>query len=345
MLGVTSKDYYTFCFLPYLQIHEKIQIGPVEFWPFREYKDSEIGDRIHLEQISKFINQYRLPPPTDTNLNVTMISLHGEPIFKNASGIDGDIISEAVLSLFAGSVIKNNNMAARTANDFKLIYQNYIPGVDRVSISSGSIVSYTDGGYRIDEITHYKPTNVATTRPYPYEIGLMHGLGNLMTSKKHRIFSRRMFNALSWLANAYSNDDGFDYSQRIVAMSTAYEFLLNGFSGRWGFVNKISELVQDGTNKWPKFYSNRIVVRSKKRVNERHSFLEWWCLEFYQLRNSIVHGDEIRSSAYMNRKGHSHFLVAVRVFDQALKRLLHHHGYYHYSYSDEYLCRRLFEML
>ncbi|NQU73945.1 MAG: hypothetical protein HQ547_04475 [Candidatus Omnitrophica bacterium] len=312
-------------FLPYAPLKEELRIGDIILWPFyqkrTEYLKNQAIDA-HIKQFLKqYVNHSKKREPLE---NITIVSYGSPDNFNPPSQEVAEEIRDAVKILFFATVIRNNSWRAFASNDFQLVYQHFRLGDDGIAPSSGSFIRRTYGGPRIDDILFIKPFNIASGYDIDYDGKILKALATL-PKKTHDKLHRRIMRSLEWVMYAYNNSDGFSFDSRIIMMSTAFEILLDGFDGRWDFVNKVSRLICTYYDRAEKNRETRRVTINKSIIDKELSYKEWWAYEFYVLRNDLVHGKSIDDKRYKNRKDKDYFTLSVRFFEICLKKTLGNH--------------------
>lgn len=326
-----TLDTYNLLFLPYISIRDDLKIGEVLLWPFYERKDEYIKTPSIRSQIERFLKQYvdnsREHRPLQ---NITIVSYKSPDNFKPLTKYQFRKVRDAVTILCFSTIITNTSFRAFSSDDFQLVQQNFRPGDNRIAPSSGSFITRTIAGLKIEEVLFITPFYISQHWDIDYDEKILRALEKLQQDKKNKELYRRVITSLEWVSYAYSNVDNFNYSFRIVMMATAFEILLDGFRDRFDFIGKIKQLTCNSSER----RSTRMIYYKGKRQRMRFSFKEWWAYEFYDLRSKIVHGKEIKNKDFKNRKGEEYFLLSIKFFVECLKKLLSRQNYYTYDLGD-----------
>lgn len=331
-----------FTFLPYISIKEDLKIGEVLLWPFYIKKDKYIKDFLIRSQIEKFLKQY-VDIKQKPLQNITMVSYKSPDNFHPLTETQSRKIRDTVTILCFSTIIKNTKWCAFSSDDFQLFHQNFIPGDERIAPASGSFIRRTVGGLKIKEVLFITPFYISHGWDISYDESILRALEKLQQDKKSKEFYRRIITSLEWVSYAYTNVDNFNYASRIVMMATAFEILLNGFKDRFEFMKKIKQLTCNSLENTKKMRSTRMIYYKGKKQKKNFSFKEWWAYEFYELRNKIVHGKEVKNKDFKNRKRKEYFLLSIKFFVECLKKLLSKHNYYIYNFVDQILWARIYE--
>lgn len=325
-----------FSFLPYIALKDELKIGDILLWPFYEKKDAYIKQETIRVQIQRLLAQYvenskELKPLS----NITMLSYRSPNYLKPLTEEQLTEMKNVVTSLCFCTIIRNINFYAFSSDDFQLVRQNFIPGDDGIVPSSGSIITRTYGGPKVDEILFIRPFRVSSGQTIIFDEKILRSLEELQQDQQNQHLSRQIMNALEWVGYAYANADNFNYFSRIVMMATAFEILSGGYRNRWEFMKKIKKYTCNPGDNNSKDREKRSIRTSKGLEVREYSFKEWWAYEFYDLRSRIVHGDEIGDRDIRNRKGNEYLFLSFEFFEECLKRILDRHNYYSYGPIDQ----------
>lgn len=332
---IAKTEHLQFNLLPYISLKDEVRIGNVLLWPFYHHKDQYIKDTSIRTQIEKFLKQYIDNSPERNPLSsLTMVSYKSPDNFRALRPIQTKEIRDAIIILCFSTILRNRSFGAFSSDDFQLLHQNFTPGDDGIATSSGSLIRTTNGGLKINEVFFATPLYINQGRNIIYNEEILKALERLQQDTKNQEFYRRVITALEWVAYSYTNVENFNYASRIVMMATAFEVLLDGFRDRWEFIKKIKKFTCNSLDE-KKMRSVRIVKINNAEEEKDISFKEWWAYEFYNLRNKIVHGREVKNKDFKNRKRAQHFLLAIKFFEECLKKLLGEKGYYQYDSTDE----------
>ncbi|MBC8554696.1 MAG: hypothetical protein ISR95_01045 [Candidatus Marinimicrobia bacterium] len=326
--------YRQFCFLPYIKIEEPLTIGPVLFWPFHKLSKEYIQDEKTLNAMNLYLSHHIENDPEHRRvLPATIVQLRKNTDWHPLSNIEAQNIKSAINALFFSTVIKNTKNFAKSADDFRHIFQNFGFNNDGITVSSGSIIQTQHAGYTVHEIDFIAPYTVSTGRPHSNHKKLLNSLGKLLSTRKYANLRNRIFNALNWVFRSYSNDESRDWGTRIVMMMMAFEHLLVDFKYRDGFADAIERLTCPTSTYIIDKHSTRTI--NKKGEKRKYSFRGWWAFEFYMLRNSIVHGDKINFSTLINRKKVPYYNISIFMFMECVKKLLSEISLYEYDGMDD----------
>lgn len=305
-------------------------------WPFYKKKDTYIKQETMRIQIQRLLAQHVENSRERKPLSNIVILSYRSPHYLRPLAEEQLIkMRNAVTSLCFCTLIRNKSFYAFSSDDFQLIRQNFILGDDEIAPSSGSIITRTYGGPKIDEILFIRPLRMSSGQTIVFDERILRLLEELQQDQQNQHLSRQIMSALEWVGYAYANADNFNYFSRIVMMATAFEILLGGFRNRWEFIKKIGKYTCNPGDNNSKDREKRKIRIGKGLEAREYSFKEWWAYEFYDLRSRIVHGYEIGDRDIRNRKGNEYFFLSLEFFEECLKRILERHNYYSYGLKDQ----------
>jgi hypothetical protein len=205
-----------------------------------------------------------------------------------------------------------------TAENFSVIHQNFQVGKDSLSESTGTILTLTSMGYRIGSTRFVKPGYVPSPMRFEYDEALLSSLARLRRGNVRML--RRIIRASSAFYESYYNSPALDVNARILLQASAFEILLDlpEKSPRKEFKNRVEALCARAGERR---LSYTFLIWGKKQRESRTVF-GLWAERFYQLRNGIVHGDQLRRSDYVFRGAQHHALIAAHMFIACTKSLV-----------------------
>jgi len=154
---------------------------------------------------------------------------------------------------------------------------------------------------------------------------LLEAFGSLITKPRSKKFNERIFRCLEWFRYAHVDSDEVSKLSKIVMMATAFEMALDVPDNEPQKQRFIAEKLEkeigcSGLRK----STRRLGKRKKTEVT--HTKLGWWARDFYNLRNSIVHGDVVDESRIIFQKTNiqwmTHFIMADLILYHYIKKLL-----------------------
>jgi hypothetical protein len=115
---------------------------------------------------------------------------------------------------------------------------------------------------------------------------------------------RRLRRALDWYLIAFSNAEAVTLDVRIGATRSAVEVLTGAGDGSKKIVRAFGRLLDDEDSP-TETRRSAIWTRQGEPVPVRLSHNEWWMARLCELRNTIVHGDEVPEGLWTH-EGHHH---------------------------------------
>lgn len=115
---------------------------------------------------------------------------------------------------------------------------------------------------------------------------------------------RRLLRALDWYLIAYSNAEAVTLDVRISAARSAVEVLTGAGDGSKKIVRALGRLLGDETTPRETRMS-AIWTKHRAQVPVQLTRDEWWMARLCELRNVIVHGDEVPDELWTH-EGHHH---------------------------------------
>jgi hypothetical protein len=183
----------------------------------------------------------------------------------------------------------NRSMAPPSSDRYDLLLVNLIPGDDYISVRAGSL---TIGAYRIGELTFPQPFHLGGSFGYPSET-ILNGLGAAIALSAQRDDHKRLLRSLEWFRHAHTETHQVSNVSKVVMMATAFEILLD-VPDRGVKKQFIAEYLDQNCSFDATIREVRTLpIGGGKTEDHSYSRMAWWAWDFYNLRNTIVHGDEI----------------------------------------------------
>ena len=133
--------------------------------------------------------------------------------------------------------------------------------------------------------------------------------------------SVRLNRAIEWLDLTWKNSTSIPTDVRVVAIRSGLEVLIPRRRKDKVFVlaRSLSTILGDteapkSIRSWRKTYDDPL-------AKEPYSDLEWWFVEFTELRNDIAHGDQVASDTFQFA-GDNHVMLGERALRRAIKATL-----------------------
>jgi len=311
-------------FLPWADLKEPLNLGKCSIWPVNSDSLAEHFEPDVSTHLANYFRSYvdHGGNPVNT-IAVCSYSNRGVSRMREDEIADlklvVDILSFCVISKGYRVFLRNKQNQHASADRFKLICQSFIPGNNWLAVSSGRTLS---GGWTIGQITFSRPWCVGG--PFQkVDQRLFDAFEPLFAKGFDKDSKARFAKSLEWFRLAQTDSEDVSPENKIVMLATAIESLL---AVPKDFPNKqlwIARWLDENCT-----YSASIKKTWRGADPGEHSAIGYWARSFYDLRNSIVHGDTARTLWYASdagtRLGHLH--VATLVYWECLTRKLFQAG-------------------
>lgn len=294
---------------PYLPLREDVRVGPWAVVRFSALSDTEALPDALRRPVTRLVEAYGSPFgsgavifPADAAIGAPFDRADLEPLRR---------------ALLAGVVANNPYMAvdedAQDAN-----------AGNAVSTAENAILwghPLTDGNsYVLDTGVLARTTSYNRAEPDeplppiapPVELpsNLFGGFDEELSHATHGVITsgglsgRRLLRALDWYLIAYSNAEAVTLDVRISAARSAVEVLTGAGDGSKKIVRALGRLLGDETTPTETRMS-AIWTKHRAQVPVQLTRDEWWMARLCELRNAIVHGDEVPDELWTH-EGHHH---------------------------------------
>ena len=279
-------------FLPWADLKRDLNVGPITFWPFTAANRAKIADpaiRDHLERyLATYVDQ------RGTAVKTVAVANTGQLDFRDLSlqeqkqvraACDVLIFSVIYPQTASGVQAKNGTMGPPSADRYQLMTQCFTPGKDDIAIVAGTLMS---SGWKIGEVKFPKPWCMGGPFSSP-DKDFLDGFSRILDLGFDTSVRGRLVRSLEWFRLAHTEVDEVSPFSKVVMMATAFEILLDvpnvSRKADW-IAERVGQLCgsPDSTNDTRKVYG-KDVTRPK---------VAWWAWDFYKLRNSVVHGDDVQ---------------------------------------------------
>lgn len=309
-----------------LQSGDVIRYGDVSARPWEDVR-GEVADAGVRDQLDLLVRMYHSSPSTEwggPQPGVGIVAIDGHP-FLPLSEAQRDTIRAfraiAFLASLASTVHHSGPNAGHrilTAENFELVFQNFYPGQERITDQSGILLRMTSIGARIAATRFVKPSFV----PHPIRVDVDDNLLRSLESlpRGHRRLANRIRRAAATYCESYHNTPALDVHARILLQAAAFEILLDlpEQAPRQAFKDRVEALLASPSERR---FSCVYRVRGKP-FRDRRTVYGLWADHFYQLRNGIVHGDNLTRNAYRFRSGEHSAVTSQHIFVGCVKQLI-----------------------
>lgn len=313
------SEYSQIAYLYHLPLEGALDLGEFVLWPYHKCRDAYVSD----VSVKRFLNKFFLKMRDYRNRplkNIAVLSKKRQ-VFEPVSTETHRKMNDVVNALLISSVCENNSIGAVSSNNFHLIVQNFKVGDEGWAIEDGSYVKVLIGGLRLSD-AGVRLSPVSTyLREYKCDMQLLNAL--LKCLEDGGASQKRIFSSLQWMAYSYDNSPRFPYFNRILLLMIAFEILGDcpGAFDRRKFADWLEEL-------WGVPKERKVFLSSEKKLGP-YGPLGWWGIEFYCLRNDVIHNKKnLDELSVFDRHGREYFKTGVFVFAECLKELLSKDNYF-----------------
>jgi hypothetical protein len=315
-------------FMPWAPLDKEIKMGPISFLPF-----SSAAQRIPDAAIQKHLADYfkcYVNPEDLSPVDTIMLCSHGDNPIRVLSDVEKNEITKAIDALVF-CAIGTQNMTSVSANArswvpptsdaFETYTQNLHPETEHFSVTVGSMKHIVKFG----ATCFTKPWSTGGTT-FTLSNHLVVAFDKLLApSNGDADFRDRVFRSLEWFRLANTEGGNVSPFSKVVMMATAFEIILDIGSG--------SEKKLTMAYRLEEICGCKDSLRETRKIGMKqleHTFAKvaWWGYDFYNLRNSIVHGTPVTTRDLMYADPWpNHLIVANLVFYECALRKLLQRGY------------------
>jgi hypothetical protein len=279
-------------FLPWAGIKKPLQIGRVTIEPWRS-----VRSRLPKPAVT-FLDVYfkRYVNNDGTSVDDIALVFAGTDPIGDITPIQRRVLRRAVDALTFASTLPHLLTILRTQNTsfglprserFQMITQFFQSGQTSVAVVSGGVMH----AWGLADV-HFCIPWCAGSSMYQTDEDVLTALGLVLNGRRGAPTRERLFRALEWFRLAHTGSDDTDDASRLVMMATTFEVLLeppNPFQKRSAMGEALTVLTQRPDLK----------VKDVKIANKIYKFNApaAWLDIFYQVRNSIVHGDKLKQKS------------------------------------------------
>lgn len=315
-----APDFRQVAFMPWacMRPGDHVSWGRVSLTPW-ESLAKKLSDRALRSHIGSLMRMYRSSASSKwggVQRGIGILTVDELP-FQPLEGAQAKAVEEFRSVLFLCNLSAgvhhsgpNAGHSLATAENFSLVYQNFQVGKDSLSETSGTLLTLTNMGYLIGSTRFIKPSFVPTPLRFEYDDTLLRALWRLRRLNARLL--RRILRAAATFYESYHNSPAVDVNARILLQASAFEILLDlpEKAQRREFKNRVEALcARPGERRLS--YVFRIWDQKHR---ESRTIFGIWADRFYQLRNSIVHGDVLRRRDFTFRNSQHHVFAAAHIF-------------------------------
>lgn len=298
---------------PYVPLRESVRVGPWELVPFRMLGDTPALPGDLQRPVTRLVEAYTVPSGGLSALGAVLYPAGG----AIGSPFEPKALDPLRRALLAGVVANNPYMAVE--EDEQDPNAGYAVGTTENAALWGHPL--TDGdSYVIDTgvlastraYHRAEPDEPLPLIPAPIELpsSMFGNFDHEVADAAHSVITsaglagRRLRRALDWYLIAFSNAEAVTLDVRIGAARSAVEVLTGAGDASKKIVRAFGRLLDD---EGAPTYTRKSVIwtRRGEQVPVQLTRHEWWMARLCELRNTIVHGDEV-SEGLWTHEGHHH---------------------------------------
>jgi hypothetical protein len=318
--------HYLFAYLPYLPLDERLEIGDWQLIPADSLSVDDVAPSTALGLAQGLVQLYQRPPSFPARGAFARMS--AEKV-GDEFGLDefGRLRRAVLVTLLDRNPSGVESEDERDGNEAWKTYtsehaQVWGHPIDEEGWSAeerGRMVTTLAGGYNVldeDSIRFAFPAELhspRTARLLDLEYGS--ALYKLLCDESPE--ARRLARTIDWLDLVWRNSDALDLNLRIAALHSGFETLLDAPANAGEAARALSLLLDPADV--AKSIRPEWRTRSGKQIDEEISDLGWWFVQFAQLRNAILHGDEITSADHHDDLERAHLWVGEWTLRAAIK--------------------------
>jgi len=318
--------------LPWLELAD-IQIGNAIFWKYNTSDISDADTKVYLDKYVRcYVDKHQQPVKT-----ISIASYKDKNYFEPLTADEYEELNFArniLCFLYIGEqssialANKNSSIGPPSSDIFDMVSQNFIPGTEDIAVKSGSM---TSGGWTLDEIHFQEPWSTGGFFKN-INVQVLKAINKLLTLSGSEDFKNRLLRSSEWFRLAHLENGSISPLFRAVMMATAFEIIFDipNVRDKAGFLSdKIDETIaQTGF-----IQATRRYGKSNEKSKTR-SVAAWWSWDFYKLRNSVVHGDNIPMSDLIYSDWITRTIVSDMMFYAYAVYLLQEAGCMENEYSN-----------
>jgi hypothetical protein len=296
---------------PYLPLSDPAQVGPWELEPFKSLGEAQALPNSLRRPATRLVEAYTIPRGGGQVL--------GAVLYPGGASIGSEFDHAALQplrrALLAGVIASNPFMAVdddepnaghsvATAEN-AIIWGHPLGDGDSYVIETG-VLARTMAYHRAEPDERLPPV----APPVELPSNLFSSFDNEVADATYRVIasegvtSRRLRRALDWYLIAYSNAEAVTPDVRIGAARSAIEVMSGAGDRSRKIVRALGRLLGDETTP-TETRRSPIWAKHGEQVPVQLSDDEWWMTRLCELRNAIVHGEEVPDQLWTH-EGHHH---------------------------------------
>ncbi len=313
----------TINFLPYLEAKKEFNFGDVVFWPFWQLKSRRIQDKNILKYLEWYFKKWK-ENIFNKRLNITIASLEGK-LLGPFSKEEHERMRAACNILFHLSAPKNNLFCALSSDNFTLYSQNFRGGELRLALATGSYIRNesmlaSEVSKKIKFIKpDYIPNHGAEHQLWLSDKKYYGAIRKAFMQEYDSDWFIRFTRSLTSFVSSYSNVYSIGYFDRILALVTAIEILLDiDTSSSSRFIQAVENTMG---------FSNRATRRSR-RLADINRDIRRFSGALYNKRSTYVHGGVVTENDVNHPRYGEYYKTGVIFYYELVKSLLEKISYF-----------------
>jgi hypothetical protein len=284
---MSNDNFSQIAFLPYAPIKEGFKIGDYEVWPFFSKEASErIKDKNVFDCITHHFNRYyeykysKKMGGYDKNIeNIFMVSPTGYNfgMDKFTDKQIQDILS--ISHIIAFSAICECSFVSTSSDAFALYIQNFQPGSDGITLWNKHFT-------KLDMVKFMKPYHLDTSLVNYSVTKLSKTLGDALKYKDKPSINR-ILRVLELFFHTATNNEMVTAEHRLLSLVMCFEILLQFDGNKRDFMKKL----EDNIDNYEPIMETRVLKNRNESISKSQTC--WWAFDLYNLRNNIIHGNQI----------------------------------------------------
>ncbi len=294
---------------PYLPVGQPTRVGAWELVPFSRLTGSDLLPDELRRRVIRLVEAYQPQAGAGQPLGVLAVP-EGERV---GAPFERALMSRLGHSLLAGVIAGNPTMASESDDEEdpnagwgvatvenSLLYGHPLVDSDSYAVELGVLV-------RINAIRHASGDEPLPKVEPPVELPkpLFARFDDELAGATYTALSaadapaRRLHRALDWYRIALSNAQAVTLDVRVGAARSAFELLTDGSDETKRLVRAYGNLMrEDTTTSWT--YDDVFWAKGPVQLTAD----EWWMTRLCELRNAIVHGEEIPAELWEHQDHH-----------------------------------------
>jgi|GEM_PF-5817130 len=300
-------------FLYDVNLDTALDLGKFSLYPYRLIRQEiDLDIRTHLDTLFQHFRNSQNNPLERITLICPRSNFKLEPL----SNSDTERMRSEIGAVFISSLIRNSAMDSVTSENFEIITHDVTPPIKTFTTIDGSYVS-------IKRICDLKDTGIRLPRYFCEPLLPLHPEIDLLTGciacfDLNPALGSRIAQAIRWVSYSYTNVNSFPYHNRILQLMIAFEILADNSRGftQDTFAEWLDQTWEIDSTK--KYKNNAVWAKDK----ELHGAVGWWGIEYYQMRNRIIHDANPNALVFHDSLGREYFGTGILVFLECLRALL-----------------------